>query len=133
LGAHLLTETPDGAGVRFPHALVREAIYAGTPPSRRRAGHRRVAEALAATATPDPDLVAYQFQQAGDARAAGWLIAAGERAARAYAWLSAAARFEAALQLRAGRGADARERGWLTLRLAELRYFADPRRALAHA
>ena len=39
--AHLVTELPDGSGVRFAHALVREALYAGTPALRRRALHRR--------------------------------------------------------------------------------------------
>ena len=31
--------------------------------------HRQVGEALAGDAAPDPDAVAYHFQQAGDARA----------------------------------------------------------------
>ena len=54
-------------------------------PLRRRALHRRVGEALAAErASPDPDAVAYHFQQAGDPRAVAWLIAAGERAQAAY-------------------------------------------------
>src|SRR5437773_1205646 len=82
---------------RFVHALVREALYQGLPPSRRRGWHRRAGEVLAAEARPDPDAVAYHFRRAGDPRAAAWLLRAGERAQAAYAWLSAAERFEAAL------------------------------------
>src|SRR4051794_6440409 len=67
----------------------------------------------------------HHFQRADDARAVAWLLAASERARRAYAWLSAAERLEAARRLRAGAGAGARERGWLTLRLARLRVFGD--------
>ncbi|HEX5506120.1 MAG TPA: helix-turn-helix transcriptional regulator, partial [Thermomicrobiales bacterium] len=137
VAAHLLAATPDGAGVRFVHALVREALYEGVLPPRRRAWHGRIAEALVgapapAGAPPDPDAVAYQFQQAGDPRAAEWLVQAGERAQAAYAWLTAAARYEAALAVLEARGAAARERGWLLFRLARMRRFADPRRGLGY-
>src|SRR5206468_2962214 len=39
---------PTGAGLRFAHALTREALYEGTLPPRRRGWHRRVGEVLAA-------------------------------------------------------------------------------------
>ncbi|HEX5501504.1 MAG TPA: AAA family ATPase [Thermomicrobiales bacterium] len=81
--ARLLAVEPDGAGVRFAHALIREALYAGVLPPRRRGWHRRVAEALAAEAPPDLDAVAYHFRQAGDPRAVEWLLRAGARARRA--------------------------------------------------
>jgi DNA-binding CsgD family transcriptional regulator len=102
VAAHLVTEAPDGSGVRFVHALVREALYAGLPATRRRRVHRAVGEALAATARPDPDAVAYHFQRAGDARAATWLVRAGERAYAAHAYASAEARFAQALPQLAG-------------------------------
>ena len=38
---------------------------------------------------------AYHFQVASDPRAGEWLLAAGERAQRAYAWLTAAERLSA--------------------------------------
>ncbi|HEX5504019.1 MAG TPA: AAA family ATPase [Thermomicrobiales bacterium] len=129
--AHLLVDTPGGAGVRFAHAIVREALYEGTLGLRRRALHRRAAEALAAGPAPDPDAVAHHFRQAGDARAADWLVRAGERAQRAYALLTAAERFEAAITLLEGHGADPAARGWLLLRLARMRRFAVPRETLA--
>ncbi|HEX6737151.1 MAG TPA: AAA family ATPase, partial [Vicinamibacteria bacterium] len=64
--ARLVEPTPDGAGIAFAHALVREALYEGLLPFRRREAHRRVGEALGALADPDPDAVARHFRQAGD-------------------------------------------------------------------
>jgi predicted ATPase len=90
IDASLLTASERGAGVRFTHALVREALYQGTLPPRRRIWHRKVAEALAVMPNADPDAVAYHFDQAGDRRAWEWLVSAGERAQRTYAWVTAA-------------------------------------------
>jgi predicted ATPase len=109
----LLEAAGDGAGVRFAHALIREALYDGLLPPRRRAWHRRVGECLAETPVPEPDAVAYHFRQAGDRRAAAWLVKAGERAQRAYAWLTAADHYEAALTFLEVGGGHAQERGWL--------------------
>ncbi len=130
--AHILVETPDGAGVRFVHALIREALYEGISAIRRRRIHRRVGEALAARRHPDPDGVASQFLRAGDKRAVEWLVQAGDRAERAYAWPTAAARFEAALALMEQHTASATERGWLHLRLAVLYSHSDRERAYLH-
>jgi DNA-binding CsgD family transcriptional regulator/tetratricopeptide (TPR) repeat protein len=132
VGARLLAETPDGAGVRFAHALIRETLYAGTLALRRRALHRRVAEALLALPAPDPDRVADHLGRAGDPRAAAWLERAGVRAQRAYAWLTAADRFEAAVALLEAQGTGADERAWLLVRLARLVRHADPRRGVAY-
>ena len=99
IAAHLLAETADGAGVHFAHALIREVLYEGSPRLRRRRLHRTVAEALLAGPAPDPDEVAYHLQRAGDPRAAEWLVRAGERARRAGATVTAAARFRAAIAL----------------------------------
>ena len=130
IAARLLAETPEGAGVRFAHALIREAHYTGTPAIRRRGLHRRAGEALAEGAAPDPDAVAYHFQRAGDPRAAAWLIRAGERAQRAYAWLTAAERFRAAMALLEAQEDVAGERGWLLLRLAKLYRSSDTERGM---
>ncbi|HEU5422803.1 MAG TPA: LuxR C-terminal-related transcriptional regulator, partial [Nitrolancea sp.] len=123
--ARLLDPTADG--LRFAHALVREALYERVLPPRRRRLHRQVAEALLTTPAPDPDAVAYHFQQAGDPQAVAWLIAAGERAQMAYAWLTAADRYEAALALDTGVLAP-RERAVALLTLAQLRRYSDPQR-----
>jgi DNA-binding CsgD family transcriptional regulator len=130
-GTGLLVETPGEDAVRFAHALIREALYDGTPGLRRRRLHRRAAEALAAQSRPDPDAVAYHFQRADDPRAADWLERAGARAHRAYAWATAAARLEAALALCGETDPDAAARARLLLRLAVVTRYADPAQSLA--
>jgi DNA-binding CsgD family transcriptional regulator len=129
--AGLVVETPDGAQVRFAHALIREALYEGVIPARRRVWHRRIAEALLGQPDPDPNAVAYHLRAAGDARASEWLVRAGERARRAYAWFTAAERFEAALALLEEHSTAGSERGWLLYRLAVVRRYSDPHRSLA--
>ena len=130
-GAHLLVATPDGLDVRFAHALVREAVYQGLSPARRRLLHHRVGELLAARSQPDPDAVAMHFQRACDPRAVEWLARAGERAERSSAWLTAAERFQAAADLLAVRGDEENERGWMLSRIAHLCRYAYPARAIA--
>jgi len=130
--ARLIEPTEDGAGFRFVHALMREALYEGINPLRRRLLHRRVGEILAEFSSPDSDAVAYHFRRAGDARALGWLVESGKHAERASALLTAAERYEAALELPDARRMDAAEHGWLRLRLAALQRFRKPREALAH-
>jgi DNA-binding CsgD family transcriptional regulator len=129
--AHLLEPTTDGLGVRFAHALVREALYEGILPVRRRQYHRRIAEALAARPHPDPDAVAFHFEQARDERAVAWMVAAGDRAERLYAYLIATDRLERALTLLDEHGDD-QLRGWLLVRLGILYRRRDHRRALAY-
>ncbi|MGN6359768.1 MAG: helix-turn-helix transcriptional regulator [Thermomicrobiales bacterium] len=102
--ARLADADEAGSGIRFVHALVREALYAGIPPARRRAWHHRAGELLAAAPAcgspdPDPDAVAYHFQQAGDARAVVWLGRAGERARAHYAPQTAIGHLTRALDL----------------------------------
>ena len=132
LASGLLVEAPDGARVRFAHALIREALYAETPALRRRALHRRAGEALVAGPHPDPDAVANQFQRAGDPRAVDWLLGAAGRAQRAYARIAAAERVEAALALLEEHGAGPAERGWRCAHLAALLQHAGWRRALVY-
>jgi DNA-binding CsgD family transcriptional regulator/tetratricopeptide (TPR) repeat protein len=128
--AHLLEAERDGTRVRFVHALTREALYEGVLPPRRRLWHRRTAEALLAQPDADPDAVAYHFEQAGDPRAAEWLIRAGERAQRAYAWLTAGERFATAADLLAGVPGEERTRARSLCRVARVVRFADPNEGL---
>ncbi|MBA3528833.1 MAG: AAA family ATPase, partial [Propionibacteriaceae bacterium] len=128
--AHLLEADPDGGRVRFVHALTREALYAGVLPPRRRLWHGRVGEALAAGTGSNPDAVAYHFQAAGDPRAGEWLLAAGDRAQRAYAWLTAAERLRAAAALAEDVEEQERRRGRLLCRIAYFTRFADPAGAI---
>ncbi|MDQ3412058.1 MAG: AAA family ATPase, partial [Chloroflexota bacterium] len=128
--AHLLEAAPDGTRVRFVHALTREALYESVLPPRRRVWHRQVGEALASRPAPDLDGVAYHFQQAGDSRAVDWLIRAGERAQRAYAWLTAVERFAAAAALLEGVAGSERSRGRLLFRCGRLLRYSQPSRGI---
>jgi DNA-binding CsgD family transcriptional regulator len=92
----LFTASADGARVQFVHALTRETLYEGIVPSRRRLIHGRVAATLQASRPHDADPIAYHLVRAGDPAAPDWLIQAGERAQRAYAWITARDRFMAA-------------------------------------
>lgn len=118
-----------GDGIRFTHALIREALYESIPALRRRRIHREVGAILAALPSPDPDAVAYHFEQAGDERAALWLVRAGERAEDAYALVTATERYERAVAILDVQGGDPGERGWLRLLLALLRRYEEPGRA----
>jgi DNA-binding CsgD family transcriptional regulator len=133
LAARLLVEMPEGDRVQFAHALVREALYAGIAAVRRRGIHQRAGEVLAARTHPDPDAVAHHFQQASDARAVEWLIAAGERARRVHAYPTAMARFDAALALMdLLHEGETPERAWLHVRLALAFSRHQPHQSLAH-
>jgi len=131
--ARLAEATEDGMSIRFVHALIREALYEGISPPVRRAMHRTAGETLAAGRNPDPDAVASHFQRAGDVRALPWLLRAGERAQAAYAWSTAAARFEAARILMERADTDAGQRGWLLLRLSGLLGYVEVAKARAAA
>ena len=130
-GAGLLAETPGGAGVRFAHALVREALYDAAPALRRRRLHRRAGEVLADAPAPDPDAVAYHFRRAGDERLVDWLVRAGERARAAHAYVTASARMAEALPLLEAAG-DAGRAGRLAVQLAFIWRHVDRQRALGH-
>jgi DNA-binding NarL/FixJ family response regulator len=129
--AHLVTASTRDDAIRFTHALIHDVLYENVPALRRRGIHRRVGEALAALPTPDPDAVAYHFQKAGDTRAATWLVRAGERAEDAYALVTAAARYEAAIGLLDAQDGDPAERGWLRLLAATLRRYEHREQAFA--
>jgi len=131
LEAHLLTEGAGGA-VRFSHALVREALYEGIVLVRRRVWHRTVGEALAASHSPGPDMVAYHFEQAGDPRAVDWMLRAATRAARTFALRAAVARLEVVLRLQETHGVRVAAPQTLLLQMSMLLRFTDPRAALGH-
>ncbi len=125
---NIVEELRNGTHMRFTHALIRETLYEGLVSIRRRTWHRKVAESLTAEPRPDPDAVAHHFRQAGDERAYAWLVRAGERSERSFAWSMAAERFEAAVELLGDRPETLAERGRLLYRIGYLlRYTADPR------
>jgi hypothetical protein len=128
--AQVLVEVAGGAREQFRHALLREALYQELVALRRRLWHRQVADVIIQTSNPDPDMVAHHFQQAGDRRATEWLFKAGERARRAYSWVTATERFEAALALMTEQGVPAGEQAIVVFRIATLARYVDPRRAV---
>lgn len=127
----LVEVSGDGAQARFVHALIRESVYEGIFAPRRRVLHRRVAEVLAMVPAADPDAVAYHFERAGDARAIGWLMQAGERARRSYAYGASVDRLERALTLAEAAPGDGAERTWLLVRLGLALRFIDRERGVA--
>ena len=133
LRRHLIQETDRSGRYRFTHALIREALYERQIWPRRRQQHRRVAEALEEQPQPDPDAVAYHFQTAEDDRAANWLIASGELARQAYAWLAAVQRYEVAAGILASDRDSQPVRAKLLTDIAGMLTFQDPRRGIRFA
>ena len=125
--ARILEPSRDETRVTFVHALIRDALYRGSSPRRRRLWNRRAGEALAATSLADPEAIALHYRRAGDPRAPEWLIRAGDHAQRSYAWSTAAERFLAAQALLETDPRQASARGWLLYRAGRLLRFTDPR------
>jgi DNA-binding CsgD family transcriptional regulator len=128
--ARVLIESDSVGVLRFTHGLVREALHDSLSPWRRREWHQRVAEALADLARPNPDAIAHHFQQAGDDRVLPWLLQAGLRAERSYAFVMAAERYAAALDVLSTTDQDTRWRGWLLFRIGMLVHLSDRERCL---
>jgi ATP/maltotriose-dependent transcriptional regulator MalT len=132
LRERVLEEIGTTSSYRFRHALIREALYEEVIALRRRHCHLAVAEALAASTNPDPDAVAYHFQQAGDPRCVEWLIEAGDRAQRGYAWHTAIERLESTLAFLPDDPAHFHQRTWLLFRTGVLIRFRNHAQSLAY-
>ena len=129
LAARLVEESADGRAFSFRHALIREALYSGLIAPRRRIWHLRIGEAMSARRDADPEPVAYHFLQAGDDRAADWLIEAGTRAASLFALQRAVEHFERAETILDGNDDRMIDRIWLLCELGEACRYTDPQRA----
>ncbi len=104
----VLEEDEQGA-LRFAHAALRESVYARIERPRRRALHRRVAEALEARGGADPAALATHWDRAGEpGRAAPRYLEAAMRAQRQTASARAYELFERgfALEQETGRAPD---------------------------
>ncbi len=108
LESGLLVEPRAGGRAEFAlaHDCYAEVAYQTLPRVRRRRLHRRVAEALRATA-PDLDVaapaLAHHFERAGDRPSAfQWLVRAGDAASARYAHDEALAFYRRAVELEAG-------------------------------
>jgi class 3 adenylate cyclase/tetratricopeptide (TPR) repeat protein len=107
----------EGAGheatYRFKHALIQDAAYESLLKSRRQALHRRAAEIMCETTSPEPEAVAHHFSQAGlDDLAIEWWGKAGDQALRRSAFQEAIAHLGKAIAMadRAAAGKAAGER-----------------------
>jgi DNA-binding CsgD family transcriptional regulator/tetratricopeptide (TPR) repeat protein len=134
LSLQLLVDVPGRDLVRFRHALIRQALYEQLSIVRRRAWHRRVAEALERQRVVQPETIASHYQMAHDPRAIDWLLLSGRRAARAVAHRDAMAAFEAAdlLLEQTTSPEQQRTRAWLQCELAEVHGYTDARVALQY-
>lgn len=128
--AFLLNSESPGTHVRFVHSLTRDALYERVLPPVRRALHRQIADALVATSDPDPDMVAFHLQAAGDLEAWKWLIHAASRAQETYAWLIAADRIQASVDILATLDGFEEKRARHACILASLWRFSDPAKGI---
>ncbi|WP_433158806.1 BTAD domain-containing putative transcriptional regulator [Kribbella sp. CA-247076] len=125
IGAGFLVEAGSSwkATYRFPHDLMREAVYADLPQTRRRRLHVRAATALLPGATVAA--AAVQLRAAGPAadpeQAADLSLRAAEEAARLYAWHEAVDHAEAAVDVLEQSGAAAERRAAAAVATANLR------------
>jgi DNA-binding CsgD family transcriptional regulator len=136
VGSGLLVTSGDGYA--FPHALIRQVLYAHLLPGDRHRLHRRLAEALAARADADPGLLAQHWHLAAcpeQAAAAAVVAARYAVSARAYPeadryyalalelgqWLPEAgpALLEEAAQAASWAGDPDRAAGWVAQALAQ--------------
>jgi tetratricopeptide (TPR) repeat protein len=90
---------PLNASYRFKHALIRDAAYESLLKSRRRALHRRAAEALLST-NAEFEAIAHHFTEAGlDDSAIKWWGRAGDQALRRSAFQEAIAHLGKAIAM----------------------------------
>lgn len=129
----VLRELASGDGYRFSHALFRATLYNQLILPRRRVWHGRVGAYLESSPVPDPDIVAHHLQLAGDPRAGRWLIEAGHRAIKSFAYEMASQRFEQALSVLGEGELPASEQGWLLCDLAMTFRFAEADRGLGYS
>jgi DNA-binding CsgD family transcriptional regulator len=127
---HLLEDLEGGSTASFTHALVCQALYQQIPSLRRVSLHRSIAESLLSLPNPEPNAVAYHLQHALDVRAAEWLLIAGGRAERSFAWADALVRYDSATEVLKGANAPEAEIAQPLLRSGRLLRLNDPERGL---
>jgi predicted ATPase len=100
--ADILFVEGDGAQAtyRFKHALIQDAAYDSLLRSRRQALHRRAAEIMCESSSPEPEAIAHNFTQAGlDDLAIEWWGKAGDQALRRSAFQEAIAHLGKAITM----------------------------------
>ncbi|WP_067178268.1 BTAD domain-containing putative transcriptional regulator [Microtetraspora niveoalba] len=99
LMAGLLVE-PEGGGLRFAHALVRDTLYEDMSRLRRSRTHARVAEVLERLRPDGIGALAHHFAAGGErVKGARYSALAAEQAERRFAYVEAAALWQQALDL----------------------------------
>jgi hypothetical protein len=94
--------TAAGDGYSFPHALIRQIIYAQILPGERQHLHRGLAEALAGRPGSDPGLLARHWQRGGSPdRAAAAAVLAARHAVSVRAYPEAQQNYALAIELSA--------------------------------
>ncbi|MEO8699585.1 MAG: protein kinase [Kofleriaceae bacterium] len=89
------------------HDRIRETLVQTLAPAETRLGHRRIAEALLALSTPEPDTLVRHFRGAGDdARTREYALLAADRADHALAFDRAADYYKLILELTPAAAAD---------------------------
>ncbi len=129
MAAALIREASEIPGITFRHTLVREVIYATVPLHERRELHRKLADLFMNMSRQHLESVSFHLREAGDDRAAEWLIRAGEKAERTFAWHEAFARYIEALDVLYEAPDSEPTIAGLTLKTARLLRFLDPERA----
>lgn len=127
---YLLVEVDRPGLLRFHHTLVRESLYDGVGLVRRQDLHRRIGKALADSGHPDVEEVAVHLYLARDPAGVDWLVRAAEQAQQVGGWVTAATRFEEAVEISRYTPGSGRTVGWLLYRAALMRRFSDVRRSL---
>ncbi len=132
MDAGLIRGASEVSGITFRHALVRNAVYATVMLHERRALHGKLAELFMNRSRQDLESISFHLKQAGDERAAEWLIRAGEQAERTFAWHEAFARYHEALDVLYEIPASEPTAAGLMLKTARLLRFLDPGRATGY-
>jgi serine/threonine protein kinase/tetratricopeptide (TPR) repeat protein len=116
----LARSTGEGALLECSHDQVREVLVDRLPLEQRVELHRRLAQALAATPSPDPEQLAAHLLEAGErADAVAKLIVAAERARLGLGFERAARLYTQALRIRRALGGAEDPDLWRALALAE--------------
>jgi class 3 adenylate cyclase len=107
---------------RFKHALIQDAAYDSMLRNRRQALHRRAAETLVIASTPQPELIAHHYAEAGaKGEAIEWWGKAGDTALRRSAFQEAISHLGKAVALVEKRDRSSEKQGGGAQASAEIR------------
>jgi DNA-binding SARP family transcriptional activator/tetratricopeptide (TPR) repeat protein len=117
----------------FTHVLTHDVVYEGVAPTRRSQLHRAVGDALVRLTGGGDDEhlgeLAHHFALAGDGRAAGYAVRAGDRAMAMLAYEEAARHYSSALEATSPTAAQSPEACDLLLSIGEAHLRAGDRNA----